>query len=155
MKGILAELLGRIGRRYWLDRISRALGRAYEQGLVDSWLLHHLDARIKGHGGMAANKRYPEREISDFEFIRRVRLTLEDQNAEDIDVFVDRRGADGMLIGAACKVGDEAFEITFVRDFSRDLVTKMQIIHASERLAINALSSLLQKQGAAASEAST
>jgi hypothetical protein len=40
-------LLGRIGRRYWIARIDRALSRAWEQGLIDSWLVHELDGRMK------------------------------------------------------------------------------------------------------------
>jgi hypothetical protein len=47
MSAWLHRLLGRIGRRYWLERIDRALHRAHEQGLIDSWLLHEIDHRIK------------------------------------------------------------------------------------------------------------
>lgn len=62
MKGILKELFGRIGRRYWIERVSRALGRAREQGLIGSGLMHEIDARIKGYGGIAPDKRYPDSE---------------------------------------------------------------------------------------------
>jgi hypothetical protein len=51
------RLAGRIGRRFWLVRISRALNEAFEKGLIDSWLLHEIDARAKGY----TNKPYPPR----------------------------------------------------------------------------------------------
>lgn len=58
---MFSRLLGRIGRRYWVRRVSLALGRAREQGLIDSWMEHELDARIKGYAGIAADARYPSR----------------------------------------------------------------------------------------------
>lgn len=39
----------RPARRYWLKRIDAALSRAYEQGLLDSWTLHAIDAKAKYH----------------------------------------------------------------------------------------------------------
>jgi hypothetical protein len=44
---MINAILGRLGRRFWLARASRAIGRAHEQGLIDSWLMHELHARIE------------------------------------------------------------------------------------------------------------
>jgi hypothetical protein len=45
-----SSMLGRIGRRFWVRRIDRVLGRAAEQGVISSWLLHELDGRLKYTG---------------------------------------------------------------------------------------------------------
>lgn len=44
---MIRKWMGKIGRRYWIERVSRALDRAHEQGLIGSWLLHEIDHRIK------------------------------------------------------------------------------------------------------------
>lgn len=41
------RLLGRLGRRYWVARISKAIDRGYEDGIYNSRLLHALDHRLK------------------------------------------------------------------------------------------------------------
>jgi hypothetical protein len=46
---MLQRIAGRIGRRYWLKRIDGALSGAYRAGLIDSWVLHAIDAKAKYH----------------------------------------------------------------------------------------------------------
>jgi hypothetical protein len=55
----LARLAMRIGRRFWLRRVSAVLGQAYGKGLIDSWTLHELDARLKYN----PDRDWPERPV--------------------------------------------------------------------------------------------
>lgn len=47
LKSWWRRALGSVGRSFWVSRIDAVLHRAYRAGLIDSWLLHELDARLE------------------------------------------------------------------------------------------------------------
>lgn len=47
LKEAAFRFIGRLSRRYWISLIDRVLLGAYQAGVIDSWLLHELDYRMK------------------------------------------------------------------------------------------------------------
>jgi hypothetical protein len=58
---LLERIAAKLCRHYWLTRIDVVLNHAREKGLIDSWLLHELDGRLKYGDPFRAFPRRPHR----------------------------------------------------------------------------------------------
>jgi len=53
---MIGRIFARLGKRWWIRHIDHVLFSAYGDRLIDSRVLHILDARLKHREGMGAGK---------------------------------------------------------------------------------------------------